>query len=95
MNSRRAFGAKFKFDQFNPLPLRTSGLILDSTDLPASANDVKKTPSHGSARRAAVGARTIKSGQSRYKEHSFRLWLSRFTEQMLLVPLKAANKIKN
>lgn len=38
-----------------------------------------------------VGVRTVKSGQSRwfvgYKKHSLRLWLSRCSEQVLLVPL--------
>jgi hypothetical protein len=46
---------------------------------------------HYSARGAAVGGRTIKTGQSRwfvgYKKHTLRLWLSHYTERVLLVPL--------
>jgi hypothetical protein len=46
---------------------------------------------HYSARGAAVGGRTIKTGQSRwfvgYKKHTLRLWLSHYTEHVLLVPL--------
>lgn len=46
---------------------------------------------HYSARAAAVGGRTIKTGQSRwfvgYKKHTLRLWLSHYCERVLLVPL--------
>jgi len=44
-----------------------------------------------SARRAALGARTIKTGQSRwfvgYKKHSLRLWLNAYSPSVQLVPL--------
>jgi hypothetical protein len=44
-----------------------------------------------SAQHAAVGARTIKSGQSKwfvgYKKHSLRLWFSKHNQSVLLVPL--------
>lgn len=44
-----------------------------------------------SAKRAAVGARTIKTGLSRwfvgYKKHSLRLWLPQRRDAVLLVPL--------
>ena len=70
-------------------PQRLAVGILDSTDLPASANDFKKSFPPCSARRAVVGVRTVKSGQGRwfvgYKKHSLRLWLSRCSEQVLLV----------
>jgi len=40
---------------------------------------------------AAIGARTVKSGQSRwfigYRKHTLRLWLPQHTESVLLVPL--------
>lgn len=46
---------------------------------------------HYSARGAAVGGRTIKTGQSRWfvgdKKHTLRLWLSHYSERVLLVPL--------
>lgn len=51
----------------------------------------KKTTGRYSARRAALGARTLKTGQSRfflgYKKHTFRLWITRYTRGVLLVPL--------
>ncbi len=51
----------------------------------------KKRTGRYSARRAALGARTLKTGQSRfflgYKKHTFRLWISRYTRGVLLVPL--------
>ena len=44
-----------------------------------------------SAAGAALGGRTLKTGQSRwfigYKKHTVRLWLSGFTERVVLVPL--------
>src|SRR5256885_16655254 len=52
---------------------------------------LKKSSGHCSAKRAAVGARTVKSGQSRwfigYKKHTLRLWVSQPQEPVLLVPL--------
>lgn len=43
------------------------------------------------AQQAALGARTLKTGQSRwfvgYKKHTLRLWLSAYEDQVLLVPL--------
>jgi hypothetical protein len=51
----------------------------------------KKRTGRYSARRAALGARTLKTGQSRfflgYKKHTFRLWIARYTRGVLLVPL--------
>jgi hypothetical protein len=51
----------------------------------------KKRTGKWSARRAAIGARTLKTGQSRfflgYKKHTFRLWLSAYPVGVLLVPL--------
>jgi hypothetical protein len=44
-----------------------------------------------SARRAALGGRTLKTGQSRwfvgYKKHTLRLWLHSCASQVLLVPV--------
>ena len=44
-----------------------------------------------SARRAALGGRTIKTGQSRwfvgYKKHTLRLWLHQRSDQVMLVPI--------
>lgn len=52
---------------------------------------LKKTKGNYSARGAAIGARTVKSGQSRwfigYKKHSLRLWIPRHDGTVLLVPL--------
>lgn len=43
-----------------------------------------------SAKRAAIGARTLKSRQCRffvgYNKHTFRLWISRYERGVLLVP---------
>lgn len=51
----------------------------------------KKRTGKWSAKRAAIGARTLKTGQSRfflgYKKHTFRLWLSQYPAGVLLVPL--------
>ena len=51
----------------------------------------KKRTGCYSAQRAAIGARTFKSGQSRffvgYKKHTFRLWIARYERGVLLVPL--------
>ena len=51
----------------------------------------KKDDGTYSAQRATSGARTIKTGQTRwfvgYKKHSFRLWWRRYEPAVLLVPL--------
>ena len=51
----------------------------------------KKRTGKWSAKRAAIGARTLKTGQSRfflgYKKHTFRLWLCQYEVGVLLVPL--------
>jgi len=52
---------------------------------------LKKSLRSCSAKRATVGARTIKSGQSvwfvGYKKHTLRLWVSQPGEPVILVPL--------
>jgi len=56
---------------------------------PASAS--KKSTGQYSADRAALGGRTLKTGQSRcfvgYKKHTLRLWLHDYRVGVLLVPL--------
>jgi hypothetical protein len=51
----------------------------------------KKSTGHYSAARAALGGRTLKTGQSRcfvgYKKHTLRLWLHHYTAGVQLVPL--------
>lgn len=51
----------------------------------------KKSTGRWSAKRAALGARTLKTGQSRfflgYKKHTFRLWISSYPRHVLLIPL--------
>jgi hypothetical protein len=51
----------------------------------------KKDTGTYTAHRAALGGRTLKTGQSRwfvgYKKHSFRLWWREYTPAVLLVPL--------
>lgn len=51
----------------------------------------KKDPAACSAERAAIGRRSVKSGQSQwfigYKKHSLRLWLPEHSDSVLLVPL--------
>src|ERR1700722_9560514 len=51
----------------------------------------KKLTGTYSAARAAVGARTIKTGQSRwfvgYKKHTLRLWLAHYQPAAILIPL--------
>ena len=51
----------------------------------------KKSSGHYSAPRAALGGRTLKTGQSRwfvgYKKHTLRLWLHDYRVGVLLVPL--------
>jgi hypothetical protein len=50
----------------------------------------KETQSY-TAHRAALGGRTLKTGQSRcfvgYKKHTFRLWWREYTSAVMLVPL--------
>ena len=65
---------------------------VDGRDGPARFNfRAKKETDRYSARRAEIGARTLKTGQSRcflgYKKHTFRLWLARYPRGVLLVPL--------
>lgn len=51
----------------------------------------KKDTGTYTAQRAALGGRTLKTGQSRwfvgYKKHSFRLWRREYSPAVLLVPL--------
>jgi len=51
----------------------------------------KKETQRYTAQRAALGGRTLKSGQSRwfvgYKKHTFRLWWRPYRHAVLLVPL--------
>jgi hypothetical protein len=51
----------------------------------------KKSTGQYSARHAALGGRTLKTGQSRcfvgYKKHTLRLWLHQYSVGVLLVPL--------
>ena len=51
----------------------------------------KKSTGQYSAKRAALGGRTLKTGQSRfflgYKKHTFRLWIQKYDRGVLLVPL--------
>ena len=65
--------------------------LIDATDLPASCSGFKKKHRTYSAHRAALGGRTLKSGQSQcfvgYKKHTFRLWISWYERGVLLVPL--------
>src|ERR1019366_7290112 len=53
--------------------------LIDATDLPAACGGFKKSTGQYSAARAALGGRTLKTGQSRcfvgYKKHTLRLWL--------------------
>ena len=54
--------------------------LMDATDLPAAGSGFKKNSSDYTASHAALGGRTLKTGQSRwfvgYKKHTLRLWLS-------------------
>jgi hypothetical protein len=66
---------------------RMSVAWIDATDLEAACSGPKKKRTgKWSARRAASGARTLKTGQSRfflgYKQHTFRLWLSEYWKVM-------------
>ncbi len=53
--------------------------------------NIKKADARFTAGQAAVGARTIKAGQSRwfigYKKHTLRLWLAPYEDAVLLLPL--------
>lgn len=74
-------------------PLRKTVAIMDATDLPAATNRLRKHDQSRccSAQHAALGVRTVKSGQSRwfigYKKHTLRLWIGQPGEAVLLVPL--------
>lgn len=52
---------------------------------------LKKLTGRYSAERAALGGRTIKTGQSRwfvgYKKHTLRLWLNQHAGRVLLIPI--------
>ena len=65
--------------------------LIDATDLPVACVGFKKNTGRYSADRAALGGRTLKSGQSRcfvgYKKHTLRLWLHDYRAGVLLVPL--------
>ena len=78
--------------------LRRSGVqphavaLMDATDLEASCGGFKKKGSHTyTAARAALGGRTLKTGQSRwfvgYKKHTLRLWLPTRHDSVTLLPL--------
>jgi hypothetical protein len=58
---------------------------------PPRARFLKKTTGAHTAKRAAIGYRTIKAGQSNwfvgYKKHTLRLWLVEHQAAVLLVPL--------
>src|SRR5436190_12075193 len=53
--------------------------------------NIKKARGGYSAHKAALGGRTIKTGQSRwfvgYKKHTLRLWLPQRRDKVLLVPI--------
>ena len=65
--------------------------LMDATDLPAACVGFKKNTGTYSARHAALGGRTIKTGQSRwyvgYKKHTLRLWLPTAHASVTLLPL--------
>ena len=69
---------------------RSVGLI-DATDLPAAGAGFKKNTGQFSADGAALGGRTLKTGQSRCfvgcKKHTLRLWCHDYRVGVLLVPL--------
>ena len=58
---------------------------------PRLASASKKSTGQYSAARAALGGRTLKTGQSRcfvgYKKHTLRLWLHQYSVGVQLVPL--------
>jgi hypothetical protein len=66
--------------------------LIDATDLPAACSGFKRTDTgRYTAAHAALGGRTLKTGQSRcfvgYKRHTFRLWWRPHQRAVLLVPL--------
>jgi hypothetical protein len=65
--------------------------LIDATDLPAACAGFKKSTGQYSAAHAALGGRTLKTGQSRcfvgYKKHTLRLWLHQYSVGVQLVPL--------
>src|ERR1019366_812237 len=77
--------------------LRRTGLqphavaLMDATDLPAACSGFKKNSGHYTAAHAALGGRTLKTGQSRwfvgYKKHTLRVWLPTRHPSVTLVPL--------
>ena len=77
--------------------LRRTGLqphavaLMDATDLPAACSGFKKNSGDYTAAHAALGGRTLKTGQSRwfvgYKKHTLRLWLPTVHPSVTLVPL--------
>ena len=77
--------------------LRRAGLqphavaLMDATDLPAACSGFKKNSGDYTAAHAALGGRTLKTGQSRwfvgYKKHTLRLWLPTVHPSVTLVPL--------
>ena len=69
-----------------------TGALIDATDLPAACCGFKeKETQRYTAHRAALGGRTLKTGQSRcfvgYKKHTLRLWWREHIAAVLLVPL--------
>lgn len=66
--------------------------LMDATDLPAACSGFKKKDTGAyTAAHAALGGRTLKTGQSRwfvgYKKHTLRLWLPTAHPSVTLVPL--------
>ena len=65
--------------------------LMDATDLPAACGGFKKSSGTYTAAHAALGGRTLKTGQSRwfvgYKKHTLRLWLPTVHPSVPLVPL--------
>ena len=65
--------------------------LIDATDLPAACGGFKKSTRQYSAAHAALGGRTLKTGQSRcfvgYKKHTLRLWRHHYLAGVQLLPL--------
>lgn len=65
--------------------------LMDATDLPAACGGFKKSTGTYTAAPAALGGRTLKTGQSRwfvgYKKHTLRLWLPTTHPSVTFVPL--------
>src|ERR1019366_5402802 len=65
--------------------------LMDATELPAACSGFKKNSGAYTAAHAALGGRTLKTGQSRwfvgYKKHTLRLWLPTAHPSVTLVPL--------